>query len=394
MVGLSDAQVTAKLSRGSKNNNPVKAAKASKARWGIGLSRMSGTSSPMTNAEWSYLIDIDIGHPAQPFAVIFDTGSSTTWVVGKNCKTCVGNSHSFNSAKSKTFKNTSLALSITYGSGYADGRIGEDILSLGSISIPDFYFGVGSDVDSVNTQGGVDGIMGMGPDALSKGSNSGDKLLPTPVSLMKAKGLVPHNMFSVVFAPAPNGQLTSVNGEVTFGGLPPSNSYKGAVTWKPITFKSGAKNYWGIDIDSVKVGGQTVMNRVTAVVDTGTTLIAVSPNYIRNLYKRIPGYQFSPSLGLYHVACADLHKLPSVSFYVAGKAFSLNPYQYTAPSWEEASWGVTKKDRCVTYIIDSNLPDGVDIILGQKFLEYFVSVYDAEHKRVGLAPANVKIPTS
>jgi hypothetical protein len=65
-------------------------------------------------------------------------------------------------------------LPIQYGSGYCTGSLGTDTLTFGgSLAVPKQEIGLANTAASSITSAHVDGIMGMGPDALSSGFNSG-----------------------------------------------------------------------------------------------------------------------------------------------------------------------------------------------------------------------------
>jgi saccharopepsin len=122
------------------------------------------------------LIDIEVGTPPKPFKVIFDTGSSNTWIPDTTCgSACQGAPHSFDPKSSSTWKNdTGNSMDIQYGSGYCTGSLGTDTLTFGgSLAVPKQEIGLANTAASSITSAHVDGIMGMGPDALSSGFNSG-----------------------------------------------------------------------------------------------------------------------------------------------------------------------------------------------------------------------------
>ena len=123
-----------------------------------------------------YLIDVNVGTPVKPFKLIFDTGSSNTWIPDKSCgSSCDGAPHSFNRNASSTWKlDKGNSMDIQYGSGACSGILGTDVLTFGSsLHVPKQEIGLATSSASQITSAQVDGILGMGPDALSAGFNSG-----------------------------------------------------------------------------------------------------------------------------------------------------------------------------------------------------------------------------
>ena len=84
-------------------------------------------------------------------------------------------------------------------------------------------------------------------------------------------------------------------------------------------------------------------------------------------------------------ARGELKKAQDITFRIGGKAFTLTPAQYIIPQNQYGVWGLsTTTGLHYTYLSTSYF--GLDVILGQKFLEHFYSVFDTNHNRIGLAP--------
>jgi len=344
-------------------------------------------SYPMFNSVWSYLIDVKVGTPAKPFKLIFDTGSSNTWIPDKTCgSNCDGAPHSFNPNASSTWVNDKgNTMNIQYGSGSCSGVLGTDVLTFGSsLHVPKQEIGLATSSASSITSNQVDGILGMGPDVLSTAFNSAGKVLNTPITNMVANHLMTKKMFSVYFAPEPAGMYGAVNGQVTFGGLPDSSLYSGSIQWTPKLSSGITAKYWGISVDNIKVGTKTVVKSFDSIVDTGTTLIIVDSAAATAIYKNIKGAKYSNAAAMWEVPCKSLSSLPDISFTINGKAYPLTPEQYTVPAWETPYWGSSDTSQCLSYVTGENT-GGLNI-LGQKFLENYVSVFDADSNRVGFAP--------
>jgi hypothetical protein len=84
-----------------------------------------GSSLPLTNyLDAQYYGTIEIGTPAQEFTVIFDTGSSNTWVPSKKCTSLACFLHArYDSSQSSTYEQDSRSFAIRYGSGAVEGIV-------------------------------------------------------------------------------------------------------------------------------------------------------------------------------------------------------------------------------------------------------------------------------
>lgn len=91
----------------------------------IGMASEDGSSLPLTNyMDAQYYGTIEIGTPPQEFTVIFDTGSSNTWVPSKNCHSLACYLHNrYDSSDSETYVHDSREFAIRYGSGAVEGYI-------------------------------------------------------------------------------------------------------------------------------------------------------------------------------------------------------------------------------------------------------------------------------
>lgn len=91
----------------------------------IGQAAEDGSSLPLTNyMDAQYYGTIEIGTPPQEFTVIFDTGSSNTWVPSKKCHSLACYLHNrYDSSDSETFEKDTREFAIRYGSGSVEGII-------------------------------------------------------------------------------------------------------------------------------------------------------------------------------------------------------------------------------------------------------------------------------
>ncbi|KAG2175115.1 hypothetical protein INT44_007593 [Umbelopsis vinacea] len=337
----------------------------------------------LLNAQFSYYMPISLGTPMQNFSVVVDTGSSVLWVPDQTCgNVCVRAPDSFKSQKSSTFKqDKSTNLQAYYGSGSAHGIMGVDTLSLngGAFKIQNQEFGLATTQSQV-TNNGVE-------------RSTIKSLLTNLIEQNKGYSYV----FGVKFEPVPSGYYSSMNGKMAIGGLPDPQWYQGDIQWIPRIKTTQAAEFWGVGVDSVNVDDKPVIKRLSAIVDTGTTLIIVSNEIANAVYGSIPGAKIDPSSDLWSIPCSAVGKLPDISFVMDGKKFNLTPAQYILPKYlvslifhrnglMNTYWGARNPDLCLSFIYSTDMSySGYDILLGQKFLENYVSIYDGDKDRIGLA---------
>ncbi|KAF8933706.1 family A1 protease [Dissophora ornata] len=326
---------------------------------------------PAINADYSYYIEVDMGHPAQKTELLFDTGSSLLWVSDTQ----------FNVSKSTTAKNLHFANLLEYGSGNVTIDFYKDNINIGGYKVSQ-EFGVAGDTSAI----GVEGIIGFGPIDLAGVENDKNQTynVPTPMDNLHSSHQISTEVVGVDFRPIYNGAQQVANGEIDIGGIDHSK-YKGKLNYIPITKKSPAKYYWGVDITRISFGSFVAATGRAGIVDTGTTLILLQQDILNKVFSEVSGAVLDNSSGLYTVPHGQLKKLKDVTFTIGGKPFTLTPQQYIVPQNQYKVWGLSGSVH-YTYFSTLGFDSSLDAIIGQKFLENFYSVFDTTNNRVGLAP--------
>ncbi|NXG10675.1 PEPA protein, partial [Sakesphorus luctuosus] len=306
-----------------------------------------------------YFGTISIGTPAQEFTVVFDTGSSNLWVPSVFCTSPACRNHNrFNPENSSTFLSTNDTLFIAYGTGSMSGVLGYDTVNVAGINVPNQVFGL------AETEPGnffyytpFDGILGLAfPSIASSGA--------TPVfDNMMREHLVDRDLFSVYLS-----RDNQDGSFVLFGAIDPYYTSKG-ISWIPLS----AETYWQITMDSISINGMPAAcsSGCQAIVDTGTSLLAMPVRALQNLLAAL-GIGASGQIG-----CEAARRLPSLVFHIHGRAFPVPARAYVIESGGSCSLGFQG--------MDAPTEEGELWILGDVFIREYYVIFDRANNKVGLS---------
>jgi len=234
-----------------------------------------------------------------------------------------------------------------------------------------------------------DGVLGLGLDGLSQGP-SFNFIDVVADALQRQQSAMPHT-FGVFLAE--DGQGTS---EITLGGWAEERLEEN-LRWNPVL--DPELGHWTVAIKHMHVDGEPVSfcesGNCKAVVDTGTSLLAVPTNAFAELYEMLR--HAAPPGGNCRGVGPQLHMVLD-SFTV-----TLGPEDYSR--FEE---GVAKSstmfdpnnppaklsNRCRPMLMTMDLPEPLGpklFILGEPVLRKYYTVYDSKGKRVGFGRARPKL---
>jgi len=341
----------------------------------LGLATTAGADVPISDFEDAqYFGPVSIGTPPQTFNVVFDTGSSNLWVPSKSCSLlniACHLHHKYDSSKSSSYVKNGTDFAIRYGSGSLSGFTSQDTVTVGSVSVPNVLF-----AEAVKEPGVAfiaahfDGILGFGYPEISVNGM-------TPFfQAALASGAVKEPKFAFFLK---KEGTTSDGGELTLGGVDTSK-YTGDFTYTPIT----TKGYWQFYVDGVTVGGSSFASSIKAIADTGTSLLAIPTAQVTQILTTFPSGAVTPlAAGEYTVDCSKISSMPTLSFTINGKEFTLDGEDYVL---KVSSLGVTE---CLLGItgIDVPAPRGPLWILGDVFLRKYYTVFDYGNNQIGFATA-------
>ncbi|CAM9303686.1 unnamed protein product, partial [Ectocarpus sp. 13 AM-2016] len=160
-----------------------------------------------------YFGDAMIGNPPQRMKILFDTGSSDTWVPAVGCTSC-GLHSGFDDVASSTAVAMGRKFSNRYDSGSVEGSVIKESMAIGGMAVKKVEMGL------VKRQGQriqgfkADGIVGLAFPSISTTQNTSPSQHSTFVQLLQEQFGGTGDLFSVYLTPSPN-QPGSM---VIFGG--------------------------------------------------------------------------------------------------------------------------------------------------------------------------------
>ncbi len=306
-----------------------------------------------------YFGEIGIGSPAQPFKVVFDTGSSNLWVPSHSCWSIPCWLHStYKSSKSTSYKKDGQKLEIKYGSGAISGYFSNDQVSLGGVVAQDVTFGEATHLSGVSfIAAKFDGILGMGFRSISVGK------VPTVLEKLFEEKQISEAAFSFYL----QKEAGTKSGRLVLGGIK-SDYYVAPLKFYPLV----SETYWVIAMDSFMVGSQEKITASKAILDTGTSLIVGSKNIIDKINAQI---------GTVSETCEGIESLPNITITISGDDYVLTPADYVI---KVTLFG---KTQCLGGFMAMDLPWPDTVILGDVFLKTYYTMFDMTHEKVAIARA-------
>jgi len=336
----------------------------------LGVSAQGDVDSIVINdyQDAQYYGTISIGDPPQDVRVVYDTGSSNLWA--SDIKPGFLSSHRrYDHTKSTTYAPNGTIFNIQYGSGPVSGFYSEDSISIGTTSIPKYTFAEVNNTKGFGiawSVGHFDGICGMGWDDISVDN------VETPLRALVNSGKMQEPVFAFFLGSG------GAKGELVLGGVDP-NHYTGDFTYTPVIDSvPGKVGYWALAMDDVKINGASVTSVRKAIVDSGTSLLAVPTAEIKKIAQLVGAKTVLPIPPFnkeYTIDCkADA---PDIDVVIGGKTYVLTKEDYIISAGGECLFGMTG--------LDVPAPAGPLYILGDVFMRAHYVKFDVGNKRLGFA---------
>ncbi|AAS51370.1 ACR144Wp [Eremothecium gossypii ATCC 10895] len=315
-----------------------------------------------------YAADVTIGTPPQDFRVVVDTGSSTLWVPGKECRAMACRLHKrYDHDRSSTYKENGTLTGVTYGSGSIMGYVSEDTFRISDLEIPGQQFTETTDEPgSVFVFAAFDGILGLAYPSLGYG-------VTPPFQQLMEKKLVKEPVFGMYLDDMKTGEG---NGQLVLGGYD-ETKFKGEIAWLPVRRQA----YWEVVFDSVTVGDDNIpLENYGAAIDSGTSLITFPSELFNQFISKLSGVT-KDRQGNVYVDCANKQTAPPLTFGFGGHKFSISGEDYIISVPGQSA-------RCMPAIVQLDIDSaGKVAIIGDVFLRRYYSIYDFGNNAVGLATA-------
>ncbi|OQR93088.1 aspartyl protease family A01A [Achlya hypogyna] len=333
--------------------------------------RLSGANVsgiPLENyGNVQYVGSIAFGEPPQNLSVVFDTGSSDTWIPGLDCTSC-GVHATFDYSASPSFIDTEEKFIDAYGSGEVGGVIGIDTIGIGPFTVRNARFGVVTEETRALEMFIADGLVGLAFESLAKISR------PTLFAQLILDNPDLGNMFAFYMTPDP----TKLGSELHLGGYDlsvagPNASWHYTPVVKLPDYDTFT--YWTIQMNGFSVGNESSNHCAPfcyAIIDTGTSLLSIPNSQYADVVAAI-----TAGLTCQDTECVDvdLASFPDLRFGMEpDNVFLLQPQDY-----------VSCLDNGECRLQLQNGGDEAWWVLGDVFMKTYYTLFDVGNMRIGFA---------
>lgn len=261
----------------------------------------SATATPVNQFDTAYMIAIKVG--GNTVYVDLDTGSSDLWVFSNQQPAAQTKNHNiYSPAASKLMQGYSWNVTYLDGST-AGGNVYNDTVTLGNMNFTNQAVEAAQSASDAFVAASYDGMLGLAFDTLNTVKPKQQRTLFNSIASQLPKPL----FTSLLKHSAP--------GSYDFGYVDTSK-YTGAITYANV---STANGWWQFTSQGYSIGsGAAVSQAVSAVVDTGTTLMVMPSNIVNAYYAKVAGAGYSSAYGAWVYPCAS--SMPNFNLIVNGAA--------------------------------------------------------------------------
>jgi len=354
----------------------------------------------------AYFGNIYVGTPAQPFTVVFDTGSGHFIVPSNNC---VSTGCTLHRRYNRSASSSAVDLD------HDGNEVGADMEERDQVSVA---FGTGEIVGEFARETVCFNPVGAGDDGMPAAERGecirvravfATEMTDEPFSAFEFDGILGLGLESLALHPEFSfmGQWTRLNkvldsyfgvflssndqaaSEITFGGHD-ETKLAGEMHWTPV--HRPELGYWQLQIRSIRIGNETLdlcqAGDCVAIADTGTSLLGVPKQAAQNIHwllaRTVEG---NPS----ELDCRQ-HTGPDIVFDLGGFEVTITAEDYSRPAGLRVITNATGEEEFVCRAqllpVDEAATLGPKAwILGEPVLQRYYTAYDWGRSKVGFAKA-------
>ncbi|PWZ03755.1 acid protease [Testicularia cyperi] len=365
------------------------------------------------SADNEWLVNVGFGTKPQTLKMVFDSGSSDTWVYSPTC--CYSENHAFfDPTKSSTYRNRTLvdgkaqpaekgtegqAWSYAYGSNSnVAGYLGYDTFTFGNPRLPVTNLSLGLLTSATGNRGsrGMEGLMG-----LSAGNGSPTKGgWTTPFEAMSSRGLIDETYLTATLTKANRNTGKGGGGRYTFGEV---DDWKldGDITWT----RALSPYLWAGYFDQMTMGDELLSiapgtndRPIRFMIDTGSAVMFLPPPIVAQINSQIYGNYKTNSTDValpYLIPCdtglkkfEKTAKNPTFNLQIGGTNFTIpkEDYVFYANEPVPAASAGGRKNMC--YSAFQTGPAQISII-GLSFIKNHVVVFDQGGKNLTVSARRI-----
>jgi len=367
-----------------------------------------------------FTVNITLGTPGQEMKLALGTGTSDTWVTGKDNPYCkpssstrskrslnkedgIVNKEASNSASSsiptssatidcelygvfdkdssETFHSNDTNFLVSYTDDtYVSGDWSTDTLRLGDFELENYSFGLAERANALS------GVLALGFEA-AEGTNRGradpnrNYTYPNFPTRLRDEGYIKKKIYSLYL-----DSYNSTKGSILFGAIDHAK-YSGSLITLPVinpyeTYGFKEISYFAITVSGIGTdveGNQTTFSskKYPAIVDAGTTLTYL-PVSIMDEVASAFGADYSYYYGGYVMDCPTLKE--SLSQFLV---FDLSGHKFNIPLYQLIRYR-SSNNRCTLSMYDSY---DSTITFGASFLRSIYTVFDLDDYQMSFAQA-------
>lgn len=256
------------------------------------------------SADNEWLVNVGFGTRPQTLKMVFDTGSSDTWVYSPAC--CYANNHTFfDPEKSSTYENRTVVngtaqpapactpgqpWSYSYGSGsVSSGYVGIDTFTFGQqrLKVDKLPLALITNITGSRASRGMEGLVGL---STGSASNTAGRWT-TPFEAMSSRGLINETYLTATLRKANRNTGKGGGGRYTFGEID-DDHLEGNITWSPAlspALWAGRFAQMTMGNTTLAFGAGTNERPTRFLMDTGSAVFYLPPPIVKDINSQISG---------------------------------------------------------------------------------------------------------